>query len=254
MLSTYKLVDHHCHNWTPTAANVADYHQFITLLARGLGSHPALMFLESDSLITTGCLTARGVNVRLAELSWAINTLTLLCPHIVIYVDAGAADALSFARVASLLRGAGVANAAGFFLNSTHFDWTSKEIAYGERVSARTGGKHFVINTGSGGRGPLVPADRVQHGNEVLCNPPGRGLGPKPTTHTGYANADAFEWMMNPGESGGQCVPGAPPTGDYWPAYGLMLVHNARYTVDHTVNIKRWATGAAARSTTVHNG
>jgi len=58
----------------------------------------------------------------------------------------------------------------GFFLNSTHFDWTSREIRFGEQISWMTGGKNFVINTGENGRGPLVPADIVRQGNEVLCN------------------------------------------------------------------------------------
>ena len=124
-----------------------------------------------------------------------------------------------------------MAKIQGFFLNSTHFDWTSKEIRYGERVSRLTGGKHFVVNTGENGQGPLIPPDRVHEGNEVLCNPPGRGLGPKPTTDTGYPNVDAFAWTSNPGESGGACVPGAPPTGTYWPAYALMLVQNADFAV-----------------------
>jgi endoglucanase len=254
MLSTYKLVDYHCGQWTPTAANVADYHFFITRLAQGIGSHSAVMFLEGDSLITVGCLSAQGVSVRTGELNFAIDTLNALCPHLVIYMDAGAADALSAKHVANLLNRAGVSKIEGFFLNATHFDWTSREIAYGEQVSRLTGGKHFVINTGSGGRGPLVPADPVHQGNEVLCNPAGRGLGPKPTTNPGYRNVDAFEWMMDPGESGGQCVPGAPPTGDYWAAYGLMLVHNAGYTVDNAVNVSQWATGAAARSSRAHTG
>ncbi len=252
MLATYKLVDSHCHNWTPTASNVADYHYFITRLAQGIGSHPAVMFLESDSLITIGCLTSQGVNVRMAELNYAIDTLNTLCPHMVIYLDAGAADALSASHVANLLNRAGVAKIEGFFLNSTHFDWTSREIAYGEHVSSMTGGSHFIVNTGTGGRGPLTPPDPVHQGNEVLCNPAGRGLGPKPSTNTGYRNVDAFEWMMDPGESGGQCVPGAPPTGDYWSAYGLMLVHNADYQVDNTVNLAQWVTGGAARTTRVH--
>ncbi len=79
-----------------------------------------------------------------------------------------------------------MAEIQGFFLNSTHFDWTSHEINYGEAISRLTGGKHFVINTAENGRGPLVPHNRVKHGNEVLCNPPNRGLGPKPTFDTGY--------------------------------------------------------------------
>ena len=94
-----------------------------------------------------------------------------------------------------------------------------------------TGGKHFVVNTAENGRGPLVPRNRVQHGNEVLCNPPGRGLGPKPTFNTGYRNVDAFAWIANPGKSGGPCRPGAPPTGYFWPKFALELARNANFRV-----------------------
>lgn len=168
--------------------------------------------------------------MRLRELHDAIAVLSF-CPRLVTYLDAGAADAVPAGRVARLLRRAGVARIQGFFLNSTHVDWTSREIRFGERVSRLTGGKHFVVNTGENGQGPLVPADRVHHGNEVLCNPPGRGLGPKPTAATGYPNADAFAWTSNPSESGGSCVPGAPPTGAYWPMYAVGLVAHANFGV-----------------------
>jgi endoglucanase len=129
------------------------------------------------------------------------------------------------------LQRAGVANIQGFLLNSIHFDWTSNEIRYGEQISRMTGGKHFIVNTGENGQGPLKPRDVVHNGMEVLCNPPGRGLGPKPTTQTGYADVDAFAWTSNPGESGGACVPGAPPTGAFWPAYAETLVRNANFNV-----------------------
>ena len=46
----------------------------------------------------------------------------------------------------------------GFFLNATHFDWTSHEIAYGEQISRLTGGKHFVVNTARTAGVPLFPA------------------------------------------------------------------------------------------------
>ena len=73
--------------------------------------------------------------------------------------------------------------------------------------------------------------DRVHRGNEVLCNPPGRGLGPLSVSNqiaqpTAYPNADGFLWFSNPGGSGGQCVPGAPPTGTFWPAYAVTLAEN----------------------------
>jgi endoglucanase len=235
MLATYRIVDGHCGHWSDPPADQASYHNFITRFAQGIGDYRAVLFLEEDSLITTPCLSQQGLAVRLNELHDAIDVLTANCPRLVIYQDAGAADAIPAGRMASMLRRAGVAQIQGFFLNSTHFDWTSREIQYGERISHMTGGKHFVVNTGDNGRGPLVPRDRVHHGNEVLCNPPGRGLGPLPTANTGYRNVDAFAWTTNPGESGGRCVPGAPPTGAYWPAYALMLVRNANLSVDRHV-------------------
>jgi endoglucanase len=94
-----------------------------------------------------------------------------------------------------------------------------------------TGGKHFVVNTAVNGRGPLRPPSPVHQGNEVLCNPPGRGLGPRPTVSTGVRNVDMFAWIGSPGESGGACRPGAPTTGVFWPAYALALVRNADFRV-----------------------
>ena len=231
LLSTYKLVDGHCGGWSDSPTDQAAYHTWISQFADGIGSFKAVLFLEMDSLITTGCLSSHGLAVRMAELHDAIDVLTAACPHLVIYLDAGAADALPATRAASLLKQAGVAKIQGFFLDATHFDWTSREIRYGDQISRMTGGKHFVVSTGESGRGPLVPRNRVRQGNEILCNPAGRGLGPRPTTSTGYANVDAFAWLDNPGGSSGQCAPGAPPAGAYWPAYALMLVKNAVYTV-----------------------
>lgn len=231
LLSTYRVVHGLCGHASDSRADVASYHNFIQRFAAGIGSYRAVLFLEMDSLITMPCLSGHGQAEREAELRDAINTLTADCPHLVIYLDAGAADALSAGAAARFLRASGVAKIQGFFLNSTHFDWTSNEIHYGNRIARMTGGKHFVVNTAENGRGPLRPRDRVHEGNEVLCNPPGRGLGPRPTTATGFPDVDMFAWIGNPGESGGACRPGAPPTGFYWPAYALMLVRNADFRV-----------------------
>jgi endoglucanase len=233
LLATYRLLHGLCsgHHPSDSPADAAGYHNFIEGFAQGIGSYRAVLFLEMDSIITMPCLSAHGKAVREHELSDAINVLSANCPHLVIYLDAGAADALQARVAARYLRKSGVANTEGFFLNSTHHDWTSNEIRYGQKLSRMTGGKHFVINTGTNGRGPLRPKDIVHQGNEVLCNPPGRGLGPLPTADTGYRNVDMFAWTSNPGESGGPCVPGAPPTGQYWPAYAKMLVQNADFKV-----------------------
>ena len=239
MLATYTLVHGVRGNGDPPSFQ-AWYHTFIEGLAQGIGSFRAVLFLEEDSIITTPGLNAHGLATRMAELNDAINILTANCPRLVVYLDAGAADALHAQRAAQLLLRAGVSKIQGFFLNSTHYDWTSNEIKYGEQISRLTGGKHFVVNTGGSGEGPLnIPVKlRPKLGNEELCNPAGRGLGPKPTTSTGYPNVDAFAWTTNPGESGGQChdhpqweVQGAPSTGSYWPQYAAMLVKNANFSV-----------------------
>jgi endoglucanase len=231
ILTTYMIVYGHCGNWSDPPARQLVYHNWIEGLAQGIGNYRAVLALEQDSLISTGCLSRHGLAVRMAELRDAINVLSANCPGLVIYVDAGAADALPAKRAASLLEQAGVAKIQGFFLDATHFDWASREIKYGQQISKLTGGKHFIVSTGESGQGPLVPRSRVQNGNEVLCNPSGRGLGPKPTTVTGYRGVDAFVWLDNPGGSSGACVPGAPPAGVYWPKYALMLIKNANYKV-----------------------
>jgi endoglucanase len=148
-----------------------------------------------------------------------------------VYVDAGAADALPARVTARILNAIGVRKIRGFFLNSTHSDWTRNEIRYGEQISRMTGGAHFVVNTSSNGQGPLPTAHPATQGNEVICNPPGRGLGPKPTFNTGFPNVDAFAWIGNPGKSGGRCRPGAPPTGVFWPQMALDLVRYADFRV-----------------------
>ena len=220
MMSSYNLVHGKC-GTTATPAVAAQYHNYMQQMAAGIGNYHVIYFLEFDSLITSPCLTRSQLAIREAELSDAVSLLEA-DPHAVVYLDGGAADAIPARHEAALLRASGVAQAQGFFLNSTHFDWTSKEIHYGQQISRMLGGAHFVINTGENGRGPLVPRDRVHHGNEVLCNPAGRGLGPLSldqgvTQPTPYAGLDGLLWFSNPGGSGGRCVKGAPATGTFWP-------------------------------------
>jgi endoglucanase len=231
MFATYWLPwGGHCGHFADPPWRVGQYHRWIQNLAAGVGAYRAILFLEMDSLITVGCLSHHGVDVRMQELHDAIDILSKV-PHLVVYVDAGAADASPARMMARLLNRAGVGEIQGFFLNSTHFDWTSREIRYGQQISRMTGGKHFVVNTAVNGQGPLIPSSRVLYGNEVLCNPPGRGLGPKPTFNTGFRTVDAFAWIGNPGKSGGACVPGAPPTGTFWPELAASLVTHANFHV-----------------------
>jgi endoglucanase len=76
---------------------------------------------------------------------------------------------------------------------------------------------HFVIDTSRNGNGPdsmtgfqsppfNQPSNVIatlQSGN--WCDPPERGLGPRPTAATGNPLLDANLWVKIPGESDGQC-------------------------------------------------
>jgi endoglucanase len=233
-LSTYSLVHAHCGADTSSPAFIRRYQRWMQGLSRGIGNFHVVMFLELDSLITTQCMAHQPAKLaaRLTEVRDAVKILQAN-PHVAVYIDAGAADAISWRRTVSLLRRAGVAGARGFFLNSTHFDWTTKEVAFGQKIARALGGAHFVVNTAENGQGPLVPKVRFRHGNEELCNPTGRGLGPL-STATGYTYVDAFLWFTNPGGSAGQgpgCGKGAPPTAVFWPQYAAGLAKRANFRI-----------------------
>jgi endoglucanase len=224
----YRLRHTSCGGYADSGSEQAAYRRWIDALAQAIGGHRAVVFLEQDSLLTVGCLSRRGLKIRLSELRYATSRLSAL-PNTVTYLDGGAADGgHSAGEMIKLLRRAGVGRVRGFFLNSTHYDWTSRELRFGDRI-ARALGKHFVVSTAANGRGPLVPRNRVRRGNEVLCNPSGRALGPRPTTNTGDPLADAFVWIGNPGRSGGACHRGDPPTGAWYPNYAVGLAARADY-------------------------
>jgi endoglucanase len=233
-LSTYSLVHKRCGADTSSPAFISRYTHWMQGLAQGIGNFHVVMFLELDALITTQCMKHQPgkLQARLTEVRDAVKILEA-DPHVAVYIDAGAADAISWRRTVSLLRRAGIQYAQGFFVNSTHFDWTTKEVAFGQKIARALGGVHFVVNTAENGRGPLVPHNRVRYGNERLCNPPGRGLGPL-STQTGYTYVDGFLWFTNPGGSGGRgpgCGKGAPKTAVFWPKYAAGLARRANFHI-----------------------
>ena len=235
LISTYRLKHLQCGHVSDSLAETAAYKRWYQEFAQGIGNHKVVLFYEIDALITAPCLSHNGLKVRIDEVRSAIATLSSL-PHAVVYVDAGAGDAHDKGFMARMLRWVGVQRIQGFFTNSTHQDWTRKEIRYARWLVRRLGGKpHYVINTAANGRGPLIPKSRVKHGNSIRCNAPGRGLGPRPTSNVPaqYRNLDGFFWIGNPGRSAGRCVRSAraPPTGAFWLDYALELIRNADFRI-----------------------
>ena len=235
LISTYRLKHPPCGHVRDSPAEAAAYKRWYEEFAQGIGNHSVVLFYEIDALITAPCLSHKGLKVRIDELRSAIATLSTL-PHAVVYVDAGAADAHDRRFMARMLRAVGVERIQGFFTNSTHQDRTKKEIRYARwLVGALGGATHYVVNTATNGRGPLVPKNRVKYGNTFHCNPPGRGLGPRPTSAVPaeYRQLDGFMWIGNPGRSAGRCShsAGAPPTGAFWLEYRLELIRNADFRI-----------------------
>ena len=175
LLATYRIVHGLCGHASDSRADIASYKGFIDGFAQGIGSYRAVLFLEIDSIITMPCLSQHGQAVREQELQYAINTLIAHCPHLVIYLDAGAADALSPKQAAKYLRRSGVAKIQGFFLNATHFDWTSNEIQFGEKISRPNRGQALRRQHRNERPGSAAPAGHRPPGQRGPVQPAGTG-------------------------------------------------------------------------------
>ena len=199
----------------------------INEMAAAVGRRPAVFLLEIDGLGSSSCMQKIGsLGLWEADLKYEAMKMQSL-PHTVVYLEGGYSDSNGPGYTARALNAAGVRKIQGFFTNDTHLNWTIKEIHWAQKISAMTGGSDFIVNTAQNGNGPLRQHDRVKNGNEVLCNPPGRAMGPVPTTSTGFAHADAFLWTGPPGNSSGHCN-GGPDPGHFWAARAIVLASRAK--------------------------
>jgi endoglucanase len=194
-------------------ANADAYKVWINAVANGIGSRRAVVILEPDALAGIDCLSAADQQTRLALLNYAVTALRAK-GQIFVYIDAGHSHWQSASVIADRLLKAGIDQANGFSLNVSNFYSTSDNVAYGESVSALAHGRHFVIDTSRNGLGATA--------DQQWCNPPGRAIGPRPTTATGNSLVDAFLWVKVPGESDGACN-GFPVSGTWMPDYALAL-------------------------------
>jgi endoglucanase len=99
--------------------------------------------------------------------------------------------------------------------------WVYTDQWYDQNVGAVQPTAHFVIDTSRNGRGPWTPPAGTYSDPQDWCNPPGRGLGVRPTTNTASPLGDALLWIKVPGESDGTCTRGLPP-GSVDPEWGVV--------------------------------
>jgi endoglucanase len=210
----YNIPHRDCGGYSASGAQAtaAGYRAWIRDVAAGLSGDRAVVVLEPDAVAQMTCLPAAGQEERLALLREAVDLFK--AAGAAVYIDAGHARWVAPADMAARLGRAGIAKADGFSLNVSNFIGTEANIAYGEAVSARLSGKHFIIDTSRNGVGGAA--------NGQWCNPPGQALGRSPTTRTGHRLVDAFLWIKYPGESDGPCN-GGPAAGQWWAEYALGL-------------------------------
>ena len=208
----YNIPYRDCGSYSAGGSATAEaYRRWVRDLAAGTGGRNAIVILEPDALAGMDCLSARGRQERVALMSEAVRTLR--AARAAVYIDAGHANWHAPEEMARRLKLANIDQANGFSLNVSNFQTTQSNVAYGEKLSRLTGGKHFVIDTSRNG---------VATNSKEWCNPRGRALGLAPTTNTGHPLVDAFLWVKAPGESDGTCG-GGPRAGTWWSTYALEL-------------------------------
>ncbi|MER8028492.1 glycoside hydrolase family 6 protein [Streptomyces bauhiniae] len=220
LLVLYNIPHRDCGQYSKGgAADGAAYRVWVDGVARGIGDRAATVVLEPDALLhlVDGCTPKEFHEERYDLLRGAVTRLTTL-RNTRVYLDAGNAGWGHPDQIHAPLKSAGVEDADGFAVNVSNFYSTQDSLTYGKHLSAKVGGKHFVIDTSRNGNGPYTegaPENR-------WCNPPGRALGDPPTTRTADPLADAYLWIKRPGESDGECR-GGPKAGQWWPTYALQL-------------------------------
>ncbi|MBT2399474.1 glycoside hydrolase family 6 protein [Streptomyces sp. ISL-100] len=223
-----------------------------------------------DAEAAKAALTA----ARYAQVANAVTTLGTL-PHAKVYVDAGHPAWHTVDSIVPRLIKGGVQHATGFSVNVSNYSTADANAWYGKLISSclahvDKGGKasacptqkwkradaqrwldrhvplapdrmkHFITDTSRNGQGLWTPPAGKYKDAQDWCNPPGRGLGARPTTRTGDPLNDANLWIKTPGESDGECLRGTkgpkdpergtvdPKAGVWFPEQALELVRLAK--------------------------
>ncbi|MFD5708802.1 glycoside hydrolase family 6 protein [Streptomyces pharetrae] len=200
------------------AASPAAYADWIAQFAGGIGTRPAVVILEPDSLGDYGCMTQAQIDEREAMLTGALTQFNRQAPNTWVYLDAGNPRWADATTMAQRLHEAGLRQAHGFSLNVSNYFTTAENTAYGNAVnsqlSARYGyTKPFVVDTSRNGNGS----------DGQWCNPAGRRIGTP--TRTG-GGAEMLLWIKTPGESDGNCGVGTGSTaGQFLPEVAYKMIH-----------------------------
>ncbi|MFC5929205.1 cellobiohydrolase [Cryobacterium melibiosiphilum] len=219
----YGIPNRDCGNYSAGGLSDADYPVWVDAIAAALVAQPSVVIVEPDALaLTTGTAGAGCANgtadTTIGHVRATVDALAGTLATV--YIDGGHSNWVKPAVMAALLDRAGIDSARGFATNVSNYNADAAERAYGDAVSKRVGGAHYVVDTSRNGNGNGSTGE--------WCNPTGRALGAVPGAVTGSTSTahDANLWIKPPGESDGLCN-GGPAAGQWWPERALELAQNA---------------------------
>jgi len=193
------------------------YLDFIERFARGVGEDSPIVIYEPDALPHSTHLPEDEQKWRLDLMKESLQYLTDNCNG-QFYIDVGHSSWLEPGDVSNLLDKVSNPKVRGFSVNVCNYRTTKESMKWSRKILKYRPKDYFVIDTSRNGQGP----------NDVeWCNPPGRGLGERPTTDTSHPHCDAYLWVKIPGESDGKCN-GGPKAGKFWVGQGIELIKNSK--------------------------
>jgi hypothetical protein len=209
---TYAIPNRDCGGYSAGGMSAAAYEAWTDRIATTLRGQRAVVVVEPDALAAISNCPAEAAT-RYSLLQHEVNAFT--AAGVPSYLDAGNSNWVPPTEMAARLAKAGIANARGFSTNVSNYYPTANEQAYADRVSALTGGAHYVIDTSRNGQG----------WRGTWCNAPGAGLGAAPSVASGSTALDALLWIKTPGASDGTCN-GGPAAGAWFSTSAQALVAN----------------------------
>ena len=214
----------------PTAAS---YKAWIDRVSAIIGQRRAVVIVEPDAINYCGHKKGtQAYNERAELLSYVGRILQKNNPNVATYIHAGNAVLTTNhpEAIAQAIIDGGLQYMRGFALNVSGLGGTLEEQEGAEKFVAYLASKgfkdkYYVIDTGRSG------INRPQHQNANApynsCNNFNAALGPRSTSKTTGAHADAYLWINGGGGSDGECNMGAPAAGKPYPEYTKHLVENA---------------------------
>ncbi|MFJ3385837.1 MULTISPECIES: glycoside hydrolase family 6 protein [unclassified Curtobacterium] len=213
---TYAVPERDCGGYSSGGFDETSYNAWVDQVVAAVAGKRAAVIVEPDSLAMLSDTRCTPALDQQRYRILAREVAAFAAAGVPAYLDAGNSNWVQPAVMAERLNAAGVQRARGFFTNVANYYPTAQEQTYAQKVSALTGGSHYVIDTsrnGTGWRG-------------TWCNGPGAGLGASPRVATDGTALDALLWVKTPGASDGTCN-GGPAAGKWYSAYAQSLVANA---------------------------